>query len=54
MSINILNCFLQSEDEDSDGYDNDGDFHDDEDTSWEDEGSEFSSSKNDGLPMKTV
>ena len=53
MSINILNCFLQSEDEDSDGYANDGDFHD-EDTSWEDEDSEFSSSKNDGLPMKTV
>lgn len=46
---------MQSEDEDSDGYDNDDGFDDEEDTSWEDdEDSEFSSFKDDGRPLRTV
>ncbi|KAF7819879.1 CRM-domain containing factor CFM3, chloroplastic/mitochondrial [Senna tora] len=58
-SIESHNCMDQiselilSEDEDSDSYDNDDGF-DDEDASWEDEDSDILSFQDDGNPMKSV
>lgn len=55
MPINLSSCYLQSEDEDSDGFDSDDGFDDMEDSDWEDEeDSEFSNWTNDGHAWRQV